>query len=125
MYHTPADNPDAPVNPDRPSKDGFYLRCDKLEVWSRKRDGKTSQVMQAQNRVLFRTQDFFGRADVVKYDEAQDQIIFEGSSGSPAILSKTNAGQGRGTQDVKATKILYNRRQGTFQLDGGKVISSW
>lgn len=123
VHHLPGDNPDAPVDPDKPGKNGFYLRCDLLTVYSRKEaDHKTSQIMRAERRGFFRSQEFFGRAEMIKYDESQEQVIFEGVPGNPAVLYRVR--QGMEPEELRASKILYNRRTGVFQLDGGKVIQS-
>lgn len=123
VHHLPADDPDVRVDPDRPGKDGFYLRCDLLSVYTRSVAGKTNQEMEARRNVFFRTEQFFGRADSVKYDQSKEIVVFEGTAADPATLYKLR-GQGVPPQEIKGTKILYNRRTGVFQLDGGRVIMS-
>lgn len=124
VFHLPADNPDVAMNPDRPPPGGFYLRCDLLTVYSKPMpNGKAMQEMRGERKVFFRSQDFFGRADVIKYDESQEQVIFEGGPGTPATLWQTR--NGLPPREIKGSKILYNRRTGVFFLDGGKVITSW
>src|SRR5262249_43484672 len=87
VYHVPADNPDVAVDKVKVPKGGIYLNSDVLHVWGRPlADGKTSQMMRAEKKVRFRTQEFFGLADVVTYDEGSDQVTFEGSAGNPARL---------------------------------------
>ena len=121
VFHFPSEDPDAQMNPDSPPKDGFYMRCNILNVFTRQIDGKSSQMMMAQQKVFFRTQEFFGNADVVKYDESQEQVIFEGSEGNPATLYQKRPGEAQ-LREIKGSKILYNRKTGVFQLEGGKVI---
>jgi lipopolysaccharide export system protein LptA len=123
VHHIVANSPDAPVNPDRPGKNGFYLRCDLLSVYKHVEQDRTVQSMEAHRNVFFRAEEFFGRADCVKYDQDQDQIVFEGSPGNPATLWKFR--QPGDPQEIKGAKILYNRRTGEFHLEGGKVLQSW
>lgn len=124
VYHFPAEEPNAQMNPNNPPAGGFYLRCEVLNVFTRQIEGKSSQMMHAKGKVFFRTQEFFGRAEVLKYDESQDTVIFEGTPGNPATLYKKKAA-GQEPQEIKGSKILYNRKTGVFQLDGGKLIQSW
>lgn len=122
VFHWPTDDPSAKMNADKPPKNGFYLRSNFLDVYTRVVDGKSSQEMKAEGAVFFRTDEFFGRSHIAKFDEAQNQVIFEGTPGNPATLFKKKP-NGE-TQEIKANKILYNRKTGAFHLDGGKVIQS-
>ena len=85
VYHQPGDNLDAPVNPNEPPKDGFYLRCNNLTVSKQERDGQIFQTMVAENNAFFRTPEFYGNAKTIKYDQSTEIIIFEGE---PTILYK-------------------------------------
>ena len=124
VYHQPGADPDVQVNPNQPPKDGFYMRCNNLNVSTQERDGRSYKFMVAENNAFFRTPEFFGNADVIKYDESQELIIFEGKNGNLVKLYKLGA-IGARPQLIEGRKILYNRKTGTFTLDGGKVISSW
>jgi hypothetical protein len=125
VFHFPTEDADAKMNPDSPPKDGFYMRCNVLNVFTRQVENKSSQMMKAEGNVFFRTDDFFGTASVVKYDESQDQVIFEGAPGNPAALYRKRPGAGSEPQEIKGNKILYNRKTGVFELGGGKVIQGW
>ncbi len=124
VYHAPADRPDMEFNPDRPPKGGFYMRCDMLTVYTKvvSKD-KNAQVMRADRRVTFRTQEFFGHATVVKFDESQDLVYFEGPANNPARLYQFQ-GPGQAPKEINGTRILYNRRTGQFSLEGGSNIES-
>ena len=124
VFHFPTEDPNAPMDADHPLKGGFYMRSNTLSLFTRQLANKTSQAMQAEGNVFFRTQEFFGNAAVVKYNEAEDQIIFEGTPGNPATLYKKQPGKAE-DQEIKANRILYNRKRGTFDVGGGKVISGW
>jgi hypothetical protein len=123
VFHQPADNPDVKIDPDHPPKDGLYLRCAQLEVRTvTLPDGKSNQLMQAEQSVSFRTPEFYGTADVVKYDESLERIIFEGTGGNYARLYQFN-GQGAGAppREITGKQILYERKTG--RLYGGDVKS--
>jgi hypothetical protein len=120
VFHQPGDDPNVQVNPNQPPKDGFYMRCNNLNVSTLERDGKSSQYMVAKGSAFFRTPEFFGNADTIKYDESQEIVIFEGN---PTTLFKLVPGGGK-PQRIQGTKILYNRKTGTFTLEGGQVIQS-
>ena len=121
VYHQPGDDPDAPLMPNQPPKDGFYMRCKTLNVSTQERDGKTSQFMVAKNDCDFRTPEFFGNAATIKYDQSQEIIIFEGN---PTTLYKLRR-PGERASSIQGQKILYNRKNGTFFVDGGTQISAW
>jgi lipopolysaccharide export system protein LptA len=120
VYREPGDNPHMQVTPNKPGKDGFYLRCHKLSVATQERDGISKQVMVAKTNVFFRTPEFFGNADEVKYDEGEETIIFEGN---PTTLFKLGA-PGAKPQRIEGKKILYNRRTGKFEGAGVNSISA-
>jgi hypothetical protein len=93
VFHFPTEDENAQMNPDSPPKEGFYMKCNILNVFTRQIDNKSSQLMKAEGNVFFRTQEFFGTAAVVKYDEGQEQVIFEGTPGNPAALYRKAQGR--------------------------------
>lgn len=121
VLHLEANNPDVEVDLDNLPRGAMYIQSAMLTVASTPRPGgKQTQEMTAKTRVFFRTQEFFGRAEVVKYNEAQDTVIFEGS---PAILYRRKAGlQGREYDEIKGRQILYNRKTGKCIIDGATEI---
>lgn len=122
VYHLPADNPDVKIEVDKLPKGGLYMRCEQLIVITKPGpDNKAQQEMEGSKGVYFQTPDFYGRADTVKYDQSQEQIIFEGSSGNLATLYRPGA-PGSEPEEIKGSRILYNRRDGRFHLDGGRII---
>src|SRR5262249_46344360 len=79
--------------------------------------GKSNQEMTATGHVYTQSRDesgpVTGRATVVKYNEAKDQVIFEGGEGGYAILWREKVvGQ---QEEMKGKKIVYMRRTNTFQ----------
>jgi hypothetical protein len=121
VVHFPTEDPDAKMNVDNPPKDGFYMRCNVLSVFTRQLDNKTSQMMEASGNVFFRAQEFFGKAAVVKYNESLDQIIFEGTEGNPATVYKKLPGMQQ-PQEIRAVQILYNRKTGKFEIGRSSLI---
>ncbi|MCI0456080.1 MAG: hypothetical protein L0Z62_03750 [Gemmataceae bacterium] len=121
VLHLAADEPDVKVDLEKLPKGALYMQSELLTVASKPLpNGKQTQEMTAERRVFFRTQEFFGRADVVKYNEAQDTVIFQGN---PAILYRQKRGvRGREYEEIKSKTILYNRKTGVFILDGGEEI---
>jgi hypothetical protein len=122
--HVPTDNPNLPIDEDRPPPDSIRLSCyDKLEVLSRRLpDGRTTKEMTAYNKVTIVGPDFAGNADVVKYDESKDQVILEGSEARPAMLDKQEVKGGQ-RQRLKGRKIIYCPGTGEFQGDSIRNIS--
>jgi hypothetical protein len=122
VYHCPADRPDLEFNPDRPPKNGFYLRGDQVTNYTKTLDKeRKAQFMEAKGKVTFRTQEFYGYATTVKFNELQDLVIFEGPRENPARLYQFQ-GQGRQTREIQGTKILYNRRNGEIKVAGSPHI---
>jgi hypothetical protein len=122
VYHQPGDDPDVRVSPNQPAKDGFYMRCEQLHVSTVERDGKATQYMVAERNCFFRTPEFYGNADSIKYDESQETILFEGN---PTTLFKLGPA-GTKAQPIQGKRILYNRKNGKFELrDGTMIQSGW
>jgi hypothetical protein len=124
IYHAPGDRPDMKMDQDHPPKGGFTMRCEILKVYTMKMGkDKTSQIMEAKNKVTFRTQEFFGNASVAQYYESKEIMIFEGTAGNPAKLYQfvpgTNQTQ---TRDIVGMKILYNRRTGAITIEDATQI---
>src|SRR5204862_337901 len=85
----PSGNIDMPFNKDLPPERGMYLASEMLTVTtSPQSDGKTRETMYAEKNVLARTPDNFAHAAKVTFEEAKDQVIFEGKIGSPATFYK-------------------------------------
>src|SRR5262249_32917785 len=124
VFHVPSDNPDLELNADRLPKDGMYLRCDRLTVFTRPLPGgKANQEMRAERNVFFRTEECFGRSDTVRNDERRAGVISGGTPGRRATLSRTRA-RGQAPEKIKGSKILYNRRTGEILIEGGTVLKN-
>jgi len=123
VFHFPTIDIDANMDPDRPPKDGLYLRCEVLEVEGKQTADRTTHTMIARRNVYFRTDKYLGHADIVKYDESTDIVIFEGLNGNNVRLYKMVDGRPR-PDPVKTSKVLYNRKTGQIESDGVKSITN-
>ena len=95
----------------------MYLRCEKLHVLStRDATGKVQQVMKAETKAMVQSAEFFGSANSITFDEAKQQVIFEGSPGSPAVLNQVVA-RGQEPKTFKARKFIYYRQSGDFDSE--------
>jgi lipopolysaccharide export system protein LptA len=120
VFHGPTNNPFVKIDIDKLGKEWMYMNCTRLIVESIPlADGAKRQKMTAEGGVEFRSDEFSGTANKIRYDQSQEQIIFEGTAGRPAVLHRTRA-QGQDSERVTAQMIIYNRKTGIFRLDGGK-----
>ena len=78
------------LEPDRLPKGAMYIKSDQLDVYTLSvgegKDKKNNQEMEARNNVFFRTNDFSGRADKVRYNEKTETVVFMGQNGNTATL---------------------------------------
>ncbi len=122
VFHLPAQRLTAKLDHDHPGKDAFYLRCDSLKLVTREAENKNVRMM-AKGNVFFRDQTMLGTAAAVKYNQTENQLIFEGTPDHPATLHKKQPGQAE-DQEISGNQIMYNRKTGTLQVVGGKAISN-
>ncbi len=123
VVNVPTDDANLPIDLDKLPKRALYLRCDVLKVYSR-RDAagvKANQEMEARGRASVQSEDFSGRADTIKFDEAKDLVIFEAGEGNLATLFKQE-GRGAPPKELKGKKIYYWRKTNDFKIEGGRVI---
>jgi lipopolysaccharide export system protein LptA len=59
----------------------------------------------------------FGRAQKVTFDEARDLVVLEGKDNIRATLYQYTPD--RNTRTINARKILYNRKTGAINVEGG------
>lgn len=120
--HFPAEDPNLDISPDAPirelPKGAYTLRCDRLEVLSRKEGTRTMRDLRARGRVTVRSMEFSGTADMVTFDESKNQVIFHGSETMPASLFR-QLRPGAPPDEVKGRKITFNRATGQFRIDEG------
>jgi hypothetical protein len=124
LVYLPSDNPNLTIDLNHLPPDCFYMRCEKLNVYEHlSADGKTkTQEMIAQHKVSVEGQDFSGSAEVVKYDGAQDRIIFEAEEGGLAVLTRQRA-PGARPDRLSGKKIIYWRKTGESRVEDGHGIS--
>jgi lipopolysaccharide export system protein LptA len=124
VVHVPADRPDLAIDIDHPPPGCMYLRCERLEVMTtRLPDGRTNQEMVAQRKVYVRSQEFEGIAETVKYDEAQDRVIFEGGENSKVTLYHVKT-RGGVQDNLTAHKITYWRRTNDYTMDKSSGLTT-
>ena len=122
VVHLPSDDIDQAVDVDKLPPAGMHLQCQTLKVRSdRDTAGKTLQTMEAQKRVLVRAQDFWGRSDVLKFDEAKDQLILEAAEGNTASLYRRKT-QGDVYDEIKGKKITYYRQKREHKVEGATGV---
>ncbi len=122
----PCENPNIEIDLDEMLDhlpDGaMYLRGDRLDVYNHGDKTRSQKEMIAKGHVFVQAKEFNGRSDVMTYNEAKDQIIFEGGDGGLATLYKIKQ-RGAEPQKIEGKKIIYIRSNGRFQIDGGEWIS--
>jgi hypothetical protein len=121
VYRVPSEIFEIQIDPDKLPKDGFYLKCKTLELESKEVNKKTVQAMVATDQVYFRNQDFFGFADVMRFNEATDTIIFEAVPGNLVKIFQRTPTMKR---DITGRTVLYNRKSGEFKVAVPGVINS-
>jgi lipopolysaccharide export system protein LptA len=125
VIHVPTDDPNLVVDIDKLPQGGMYLRCDQLRVYTQKvdpaPDGKVNQMMEARGKARVQSREFSGVADVIKYDESKELVIFEAADGNLATLYRVKS-RGAAPEEIKGKKIYYWRDKGDFKVEGGQGI---
>ena len=102
----------------------MYLSCHELKVWTREEKGKKYQEMNARDQAVVQSNEFWGRAATIHFDEFKDQVIFDGGPGGKATLYKM-VQVGAPPQVIKGDKIIYNRKNGEFTgINGGNSVQA-
>jgi lipopolysaccharide export system protein LptA len=128
VLHLPKDDPGLALDfsklVDALPPGAVYLRCERLDVYStRDSTGRTQQEFTARDRAEVQAAEFSGRASVIKYDDAKQQVVFEGNGGVLAELYRVTV-PGQPAETIKAEKIIYNRLTGAFKTEGTKMITA-
>jgi lipopolysaccharide export system protein LptA len=92
----------------------MYLSCHELKVYTREEKGKKYQEMNAREQAVVQSNEFWGRAATIHFDEYKDQVIFDGGPGGKATLYKMTTQVGAPPQVIRGDKIIYNRKTGEF-----------
>jgi lipopolysaccharide export system protein LptA len=117
VLNLPCKNPNMPIDLDTflaidPMPEGaMYLRCERLEVLDEVVNGKSNQQMEAHDQVYVQAREFYARADSVFYNQAKDQVIFDGTKSGRTTLWKI-VGKGTKPQEITGKKIIYSRKTG-------------
>jgi hypothetical protein len=126
VLNMPCDNPNIEIDLDdlldHLPEGALYLRGERVDVYNRGDKTKSQQEMTATGHVFVQAKEFYARSDVMRYNEAKDQIIFEGVKDGIATLYKIKQ-RGAQAQKIEGKKITYIRSTGRFQIDGGDWLS--
>jgi lipopolysaccharide export system protein LptA len=79
----------------------------------REEKGKKYQEMTAREQAVVQSNEFWGRAATIHFDELKDQVIFDGGPGGKATLYKITQ-VGAPPQVIRGDKIIYDRKTGRF-----------
>jgi lipopolysaccharide export system protein LptA len=132
VFHGPADDPNLSIDKAHLPPGFMYLQCKMLKVLSESLpNGQKNQKMQATGQVRIfghspgnernvGSNDYWGDAQVVKFDEGDDRIILDGGVGM-AHLYRVLA-PGAEPDKVEANKIIYNRKTKLYSIGGGNQI---
>ena len=122
LFNLPTDTLDQAIDPNKLSPGAMHLHCEKLHVLSQRLPGGgTTQQMEAYKKVTVESQEFWGRADVVKYDEAKQLVILEAAQNGVATIHRTVVQAGE-SSTLKGEKIKYFRKTNVVEVDKGTVI---
>jgi hypothetical protein len=122
VLHLPTEDPEVKVDEDRLPLNSFVMRSEFLEVLNRSAEDKNKgQYMVAKTGVQFRTPEFYGIADTLVYNEANETVLFQGTEGNPARVWRFRA-RGARPEELSGQQILYFRRTGQFQVVGGNLV---
>jgi hypothetical protein len=117
VLHIPADNPalhekfDVLVAKLPPR--AMYLKCEDLEVYSQDKGPQKSNVMIAKTRAEVEVDNYYGQADIIKYDEGKQTITFVGTPDRPAKITE-RAVKGGPAKGTSGQKFTYFRLTGQF-----------
>jgi hypothetical protein len=119
VLNFPCNEPHVEINLDlmldKMPEGAMYLRSDVLEVWTHPVGDRRFSEMHAAGRALVQSSEYWGRAATIHFDEAKDQIIFDGGGGK-ATLYKV-VGRGQPPEKVEGKKIIYLRSTGQCWVD--------
>jgi hypothetical protein len=111
------ENKDLEPDLDHLPDDAVYLRCaDQMKVYNRPENGKSNQQLEAEGRVFCRTKEYEALSEKTTFNEAKDQLIFDGGDGGLARLKKI-LGIGIPPQESKAKRFIYLRKTGQVFSD--------
>jgi lipopolysaccharide export system protein LptA len=124
VVNVPTDKPDLKIDVDHPPPGCMYLSCERLNVLSHPGPQGTSyQELEAIRKVYVQAHEFSGRADVVKYDESKELVIFEGGPGSMANLFRVKV-PGTEPERIVAKRIYYWRNTGEVRYEEAQTINA-
>jgi lipopolysaccharide export system protein LptA len=122
VVHVPTDDIDLKVDVNRPPPGCVHMVCERLEVRTiTLPDGRTTQQMEAHKRAVVDSAEFWGQADVVKYDQSKELMILEGGEGGMAKLYRVKVPAGK-QERMTGKKIWYYRKTNEATIQGGDSL---
>lgn len=102
---------------------GVLLTCDRITVaeMGATVNGRRTLEMQALGNTHVESREFEADAERISFAEAKDLIVLEGNSRTYAELTR-QAGIGGARDRVVAERILYWRRDGRVEMQGGRTV---
>lgn len=124
VVNLPAESIDHRIDVDNKLPAGaMHLHCERLQILTQRHaDGRTTQEMEGHRKVVIESQEFWGRADVVKYDEAKQLVILEAGANGVATIHRTTVQAGE-LSTMSGKKILYYRKTNQVNVDGATGIN--
>ena len=122
VTHVPSGDPDLKLNPDKLPMGALHLKCQVLEVYTRTEAGREVREMEARGKTYVQTPEFYGQADVVKYVESKEMVIFEGSASSPAVLYRLKQSRDAADAGEFVKYLMTDEARGVFEKHGFTVL---
>jgi hypothetical protein len=118
VIHLPTEDWNLRPDRNRLPAGALHLRCGVLKVYSGNKDasGRVSQEMNASEKAWVEVDGYLGKADVIKFNDRDQKIIFEGTDDNPARLYRIQR-IGGPADNFQAKFIEYNRATGAVKAD--------
>lgn len=119
VIHVPATDIDMKIDMNKLPPGSMFLQCEVLKVKSpRTENGQGGQELEAHKRVIVQADEFWGKADVITFNEDKDQLTLSAAEGNYASLHRAKV-QGGPFEEIKGKQIIYYRRTNDYKVIGG------
>ena len=113
----PCDDPNIEVDldavPEHLREGAMYLRGDRLDVFNHGDKTRSQKEMIAKGHVYAQSNEFIAHGDLMTYNEAKDQVIFEAKEDGVATLYKVKQRGGQ-AQTIDGEKDHLHPQHGTL-----------
>jgi len=103
----PSDDVNLAIDLDKLPEGALYIRCDQLKCTTARKPTirrVTSRWRRAAISYV-QSREFYGRADIIKYDESKELVVFEASEGNLATLYRQKE-KGGPMEELKGKKFI-------------------